>query len=267
MTMPENAIPAGSLPPEQGQATDQGGEKGSEALILGKFKTADDLANAYQSLEQDHGRIGSELGSARKQNETLLNLVSQGVQGGAAASTPQESTADAIAKIDKQLDEIDAAVEAGEMSISEGRKKDRELTRQRTQLEMNDHFAKAKSQTDAAAMATNFKSTHPDFQQALDSGALDEIKKANPLHDNISAYYEWKANQAVADADAREKAAYEKGKADISSLASGSQATNRVLGRSGSEVRVTNAPAPGPLNTQQMTEGMMGVLRGVRAGT
>jgi hypothetical protein len=267
MIVPENAIPAGSLPPETGQATDQGGEKGSEALILGKFKSAEDMANAYKALEQDHGRLGSELGSARKQNETLLNLVSQGVQGSAAASTPQESTADQIAKIDKELDSIDAAVEAGEMSISEGRKKDRELTRQRTQLEMNDQFAKAKSQNDAAGMVANFKAAHPDFQQALDSGALEEIKKANPLHDNISAYYEWKANEAIAGADAREKTAFEKGKAEISSLAAGSQATNRVLGRSGSEVRVTNAPAPGPLNSQQMSEGMMGVLRGVRGGT
>jgi hypothetical protein len=267
MTVPENAIPAGSLPPEQGKAAEQKGKEneGTDSLILGKFKSADDLINAYQNLEQDHGRLGSELGQARKQNEPLMDLVSKSSQGGnaAAATKPAQPEED----YQKLLNETTNAVEQGEMSVGEGLKKVSEITAKMVGKQTMEEMARLKSQTDAEAYAVQFKKDHPDFQQALESGSLEAIKKTNPMHDNVSAYFEWKANQAQTDVEQRIKEAYEKGKADLSNLAAGAQATTKVLGRAGSEARVTNAPA-GPLNESDKISGMMGILRAARgAGT
>ena len=54
---------------EEGQSEDP-----SEELILGKFKSLDDLTKAYVELQRHQGKNSQELGKLRKERESMNNL-------------------------------------------------------------------------------------------------------------------------------------------------------------------------------------------------
>jgi hypothetical protein len=274
MTMPENAIPAGSqavdMPPAQeptqesipGQATQEAIDQAAkEQLILGKFKSPEDVVPAYQALEQDHGRLGSEVGMLRKQNEALLNVLNRSAQPPSSAAPQQPAVTD----YDKLLVETTNAVEAGDLSIGEGLRKVAELTAAKTAQMAKDTYMKLDSDRAAQTFFQKFQQDHPDFQEALQSGALDTIKSQNPIHDNVSAYFEWKAAKNKAEAETKIQDAYEKGKTEMAKLAKGVDPTGRVLGKSGSEVRATNQPS-GPVTESDKIQGMLSTLKAARGG-
>jgi hypothetical protein len=271
MILPENAIPTGSQPVDQdvvvppveeepGQATQQAiDEAAKQTLVLGKFKSAEEVIPAYQELEKDHGRLGSEVGNLRKQNEMLMNLVNK--VGQSQPQAQQQPPTD----YDKLLDETTSAVESGDLSVGEGLKKVAALTAQKMAVMAKETYAQLDSDRTAKDYLSKFQQDHPDFQEALQSGELDKIRSTNPMHDNLSAYFEWSKNKEIAAAKAEVQGAYEKGKAEMAKLAQGADATKRVLGKSGSEARVTNTNT-GPLSDADKKSGMMEVLRSVRAG-
>jgi len=78
---------------EPGQSSENAGEE--DSLILGKFKSQDDLANSYKELENKLAEQGNELGSLRKlkdQQETLINIQKEQMTKGSAET--QENTDD-----------------------------------------------------------------------------------------------------------------------------------------------------------------------------
>ena len=272
MAIPENAIPVGSQPVDQpyvvppveeepGQATQQAIEEAAkQSLILGKFKSEAEVVPAYEALEKDHGRLGSEVGNLRKQNEMLMGLVNRVGQPAQQQAQQQPAT-----DYDKLLDETTNAVEAGDLSVGEGLKKVAALTAQKMAVMARDTYAQMDSDRTAKDYLSKFQQEHPDFQDALQSGELDQIRAKNPMHDNLSAYFEWSKDKEIAAAKAEVQTAYEKGKAEMAKLASGADATKRVLGKSGSEARVTNTNT-GPVNDADKRAGMLDVLKSVRGG-
>jgi len=271
MTLPENAIPAGSLPPEQnptgeplpGQATKAAiDQTAKDQLILGKFKTSDEVVPAYQELEKDHGRLGSEVGQLRKDKEMLMGLINRG-----AAQQPnqQPATQEPAQDYDKLLEETTNAVEAGDLSVGEGLKKVASLTAQKMAVLAKETYSQLDSARTSKEILSQFQKDNPEFNEALNSGALDAIRAQNPMHDNLSAFYEWKSAKTQADAAQAVKDAYEKGKNEMAELAKGADATGRVLGKSGSEARVTNTNT-GPVTEADKIQGMMGALKSARGG-
>lgn len=272
MTVPENAIPAGSqsvdfVPPAEnipGQDTKQAIEEtAKQNLILGKFQKVEDVVPAYQSLEQDHGRLGNEVGNLRKQNEMLLNLANNATRGGTAAQAQPEPGLD----FDKLLAETTGAVEAGDLSVGEGMKKVAELTTQKMATLAKQTYAEMDSERNAKDFIKEFQKENPDYAQALQSGELDAIKAKNPMHDNLSAYYEWKSAKTQTEATQAVKDAFEKGRNETAALAAGADATKRVLGKSGSEARMTNTNTTfTPVTEAGKITGMMDALKAARAG-
>ena len=272
MPVPENSIPSGSQPVDQpaevppveeapGQATQQAIDEAAKSnLLLGKFKGPEDLIPAYQELEKDHGRLGSEVGNLRKQNEMLMNLVNKVGQ-----PAQQQAQQPAPTDYDQLLNETTNAVEAGDLSVGEGLKKVAALTAQKMAVMARDTYAQLDSDRTAKDYLSKFQQEHPDFQEALQSGELDQIRSKNPMHDNLSAYFEWSKNKEIAAAKSEVQSAYEKGKAEMAKLASGADATKRVLGKSGSEARVTNTNT-GPLSDADKRAGMLDVLKAARGG-
>jgi hypothetical protein len=102
---------------------------------------------------------------------------------------------------------------------------------------------------------------------AVQSGELAAIRAQNPMHDNLSAFYEWRAVKARTEAEQAVKDAFEKGRNETANLAAGADATKRVLGKSGSEARTQNQNTTyTPTTEAGKIQGMMDVLKAVRSG-
>jgi hypothetical protein len=275
MTLPENAIPSGSQPVDQpviqtpeaipGQSAKQAIEEtAKQNLILGKFQKAEDLVPAYQELEKDHGRLGNEVGNLRKQNEMLVNLINKVAQPGAGQPQAQQEPA---TDFDKLLADTAGAVEAGDLSVGEGLKRVSQLTAQKMAVMAKETYAQLDSDRNAKDYLNKFNQDNPDFQEALQSGELQAIRAQNPMHDNLSAYYEWKSAKTQTEAAQQVKDAFEKGRNETAALAAGADATKRVLGKSGSEARMTNTNTTfTPVTEAGKITGMMDALKAARAG-
>ena len=70
----ENSISSGKSAEETSEQLNEGKSIDPSKLILGKFKSVDDLTKAYQELEKFQGTQAQELGHLR-QNATLLNQI------------------------------------------------------------------------------------------------------------------------------------------------------------------------------------------------
>ena len=64
-----------AAPQEQIQDNTAGNE--NSELIMGKFKSVDDLSNAYKNMETKHGQQSKELGELRKKAEILDKIQKQ----------------------------------------------------------------------------------------------------------------------------------------------------------------------------------------------
>ena len=64
-----------AAPQEQTQNNAAGNE--NSELIMGKFKSVDDLSNAYKNMETKHGQQSKELGELRKKAEILDKIQKQ----------------------------------------------------------------------------------------------------------------------------------------------------------------------------------------------
>lgn len=61
----------------QAQQVQQSQNSDNSELILGKFKTVEDLTNAYKNIESQHGQQSKEIGELRKKAELLDGLQKQ----------------------------------------------------------------------------------------------------------------------------------------------------------------------------------------------
>lgn len=274
------AIPAGSLPlneednstPPAGkqeaaaESEDKGG--GAKAEVPEKFqgKTTDDLIKMYQDLEKDHGRIGKEVGDLRKQTdiqtkqtELLLNQLSSLSQERGKPSGQQAPD------FDQRIADLKTAVESGDMDIGEAFAQTVALTTERAGAIATEAVKRARQEENATAAKDRFLKDNPDFPELQQSGELAKIRAENPMHDDFSAYHEYKRREALSTLDARVKEAFDKGIAEGGKLAQGAEAAGRVSGKSGASVR-TPTSAGKPVTDAEKVSGMLGVLKGMRGG-
>jgi len=266
-----NAIPAGSLPIDEensaaagarAQADDgKAAAAAEETPILGKFKTQEELTKAYQDLEKDHGRLGTEVGNLRKQtefqqkqNELILNKLGN--------AQPDKNVA--APDFDAQLNELASKVESGDIDIATALKQSTAITEKKLAVVMDQKLSQVQTQTHADKAKEQFLQKYPDFNAVVQSGLLEPIKADNPIHDNVTAYLELKRQEAVVKGDAAIQEALERGKQEGAKLTAGANAASQVLGKTGASTRA--AINPKPSTEGERLEGMAGVLAKVRGG-
>ena len=242
----ENVMPAGAMLPQdhdddvddevmaQGQEAEAPEESGSEGpgeepLLLGKFKSVDDLAKSYQELESLTGRQSSEVGDLRRQMQEIQQQVAARQQ----EAGPEEPDFDA------QLKEIERQVEEGEISLSRALGMSAEVTAKRTAAEAQKAFLEYDRQRQTQSQHEKFLQEHPDFLTAQQNGLLQQYKQQNPFHDDFSAYWHWKADQEAQAKLEAEKSGYQRGKQEVTELAKGSEAARKTLAKPGSDIRKT----------------------------
>lgn len=70
----QNEISKNNTDVSQTQVSQQGQNSENSELILGKFKSVEDLTNAYKNMESQHGQQSKEIGELRKKAEMLDGL-------------------------------------------------------------------------------------------------------------------------------------------------------------------------------------------------
>jgi len=70
-------------------------------LILGKFKTVDDLKNAYKNMESQQGQQSKELGDLRKKTEQLEQFQKQKIENVEKLTSAMDYMSKHVAKYDK----------------------------------------------------------------------------------------------------------------------------------------------------------------------
>ncbi len=257
MSEKKDVMPAGSRPPQEEDATknqppeqtpegaeqDKQEQKQEQDQDQPKHADAEALAKANKALEQKLGEQGRELGELRQ-------LVQQ-------LQVPAQEEVEEGPDYQAELTEVISGINEGELDIGEGMSKLATLLEQKNATETEARISQALQQREAEAQTTQFLQDEPEFRNLVSSGVLDAIKAERPgLHDNVSAYYAYKAQQA-------EKEAYERGKAEAAKLAQGAEQTKQVLQKPGQTARQTN-PRQGPLKGQELTNNLLGALQRAR---
>jgi hypothetical protein len=242
----------------EGQAPAGESKAAQDELILGKFKNVDDLAKSYQELESFRGRQSSELGDLRKQNDLLaknLELLQQNMQ----APKGKEESKPAAPDWDQQLADIQRQVDSGEIDISQALRMTSEITTSRALSLAEQKYQQYDQQKQARSIQQKFMEEHPDFNTFLQSPERQALRQSNPLHDDFSAYWNWKAVQNEQSAKTAAEEAYNRGKSEIEKVAQGAQAAGRVMQTPGSGVRNANPPAK-PMSDYDIKQSMAAAL-------
>ena len=101
-----------------------------------------------------------------------------------------------------EIDAITEQLKSGDMSIEEAISESAKATTLNVTQVMRQEFetemARTLQERDKAAAQARFENENPDFAQLRDSGALNKIKAGNPLHDDFSAFWDYKARNPKA---------------------------------------------------------------------
>lgn len=225
-----NVMPAGSMPPEPEVEVEEDAVVEPEP-ILGKFKSADDLATAYSELERKIGEQGNELGAMKQMNTMLMEQMNaRQAQDQTPASEAEKDTFD----YEAQLSELSMAVEDGDMPIEQAIVKASNLAAENATRSAVSKYQEMTAAQQREAAQQQFLETNPDFLELQRSGQLEPIKKALPgMHDDFSAYFALKAQSAA-------QAALEKKETDR--IASGADRTDKVLQKPGGKAKNIGKP-------------------------
>ena len=234
----EDKIPAGSLPPEKdnGAEPEVVPELAEPRMYAGRFKSPEELEAGYNELQKMTGKQSEELGSLRKSTATLAEQIEQ-MNAKSNKSPDQGAPPDSPEMI---IEGLATRYEAGDIGFKEAITKAMEMTAtqagqqseaQLTKLreEMTGMFQNTLAERDAQAEVDKFKKQYPDYDEIVESDALDQIKADNPLLDDVAAYFAYKAN--VAAESAQEEA---------ERVRKGSEVTNTVLKKPGSSIQQEN---------------------------
>ncbi len=271
-------MPAGSMPPEIPPETtpDTGNvspdvnasvpdQNIANQPILGKFKSVGELEKGYKEIESRFGAQSNELAGMKNQVSMLTNLIKATKQNTQTPQPPQSTQNDELSKIDAEIRDVAAKADTGDLTSGEATLKAAELATKKASIIAQSHFEKMMHKQNAESVQREFIKENPDFKTLLDSGQLDQIKSTNPMHDNFSAYFAYKAMQEKQNLSNVEKTAYDKGMQDGSKLKDGSIPASKVLSKPGTNVRQVNNSTT-PISDLQKRQGMMDVLAQMRGG-
>ncbi len=213
-------------------------------------RLANDAAKAnerYENLNRKFAEQGNEVGFLRQKMEELTQKLQ-------ASPVGQQQNAETF---DSMISTIQKQVETGEISISQGLARTAEIT---SKIAAETATSKSREITqqlladrDSKALQNEFLKANPDFVTLHQAGELDKVKAANPLLDNLGAYFLIKGQSE-----------YERGKKEMAELQKGTKVAESVLARPGANVVPVNKPK-GTYTDEEILSSMQNTLAKVRA--
>lgn len=112
-----------------------------------------------------------------------------------------------VPDLESQFSTLAQKLEDGDISMAEALSEQRKLIEQSAQQQIQSVMQTQQRDAEAGRIQDTFLSENPDFTELRDSGELQTLVASNPLHDNLSAYYAHKAQQAEQAKETAVKAA------------------------------------------------------------
>lgn len=211
-------------------------------------KRVADIETSYKNLQAEYGRQTTEVGQLRQAYAQVKSEIPKLVEQAKAAAPPTDYQG--------QLAEINEKFEAGAITVSQALAETARITAevatQKAEQTSQGIISKALAERDNNDVKKAFLSKHADFPTIVESGVLEPIKADNPLMNNVSAYFAYKATQE-----------YERGKAEMAALQKGTAAAASVLGKPGADVSKQNKPKP--TTDSEIESSMLAALEAARA--
>ena len=133
-----------------------------------------------------------------------------------AAPAPQERQATTTEARDYNVElmAINKQLEDGDLSMSDHASKTQEILRSQMKEERAVELQQLRGEQNRTVLESTFYQVYPEYMELMQSGKLQEItasaKAKSPLHDEVSAYFAYKAEQAEASAAANLKVEVDK---------------------------------------------------------
>lgn len=222
-------------------------KKPEEQLILGRYKSSEDLAKAHTDLEKKLGTQGKELGALR-------NQIAQ--HEAAKAEAAKKETKAPETDYDARINEIYQKLDDGDISVAEALKQSNaitaEIVRKQAVEESNKRTQDILLDKDAEAAESEWHKQHPDYNEVVASGVLQPYIDKNPiLVDETIAYFQYKADQR-----------FEDGKAEAERIAKGAAEADTVVKETGV---ITKTPTrQEPLSDDKLLASQMETLKKIR---
>lgn len=116
----------------------------------------------------------------------------------AQGSPQQDGQQDPNAAIDQQLAALQEQATNGEITYAEMIAQTAPLLEQRVSMRVMDNMRQESEAQQIRGAQDAFLQENPDFMEFAQSPEAQAIKQANPIMDNVSAYYAFKAKQSEA---------------------------------------------------------------------
>jgi len=245
----KGVVPSGSVPVDSAPDKDTAPDTKPEAketpketkpdkVYAGKYKSPEELEKSYVELQKKLGEQGNKVSALESQNKQLFDHVTrvqQAAQAQAAKQPEGSPTQDALNATMAELSKVDFMEDNAPAQVAQLMQKSIALTAQlaseNAKRDAEQSTQQLLSKKDEESMTNQFLEKHPDFKELQEQGAFQALKSKNPMHDDFSAYYALKAQQAAEQATVFQ-AELEKAK-EIANLAGGDAATSKVITKPG----------------------------------
>lgn len=252
---------------EPGNAEATGKEGGEESPYLGDWKTKEEAEKGHKELLKKLGSQGEEIGTIKAQNQKLYDALSQ-IQANNTADQNAEGrqATGPEAELDKALAEYEGlnwyedenAPKKGSEILRKVVASTAQMVKEQTLEEAGTTVESLFEQRDVEAQRDRFIEANPDFLELQNSGALDEIIKSDPMHDDFSAFIASKLN--AAEAKIAEQNAELEELRRTAQLAEGEQVTQKVFTKPGANLRDKQS-AKGPMTVSEIKASAIQAVR------
>lgn len=206
------------------QAQEEVMEPEEQEMLLGKFRNPEEMAASYSELEKKLGQQGQEVGTLKQMNQMMLEQMQQYNAQAKTPPTQDEAQAQAV-DYDSQLKQLSEAVETGDLSIGEALIQANAIAKDQATQQALSEYEKLNQKRSLENTKSQFLKNNPDFTELQKSGALEHVKEELPgLHDDFSAYYALKAQQAQQAVAAKQ---------EVKRISKGDARTEKVLQKPG----------------------------------
>jgi len=187
----ESPTPESKAP--EGEKSEAPASEGQPGAAVAADQAA---AQAEQSPAEAKATVGAEEApSYIKDIQSQLAALNQQLASGQGA---QGEAGDPLVQIEQQLVDLQKQAEDGEITYSEMIRQTTPLIEQRTAIKVKQDIQQEAEAEQIRGAQDAFLAENPDFMEFAKSPEAAAIRQANPLLDNVSAYYAYKAKSSEA---------------------------------------------------------------------
>lgn len=249
----KDKIPAGSIPMNPTQMDNQAAPEPTPEPVAPKEDKPgpdDKIAKFEKMVAASQSMIG------KQANEI----------GALRAKLDEMSKPAAGKSVNEQIAALTKAMDSGDIDIATGMQQALDLYGSIVADNVMQKVTTQQKQSKTAEVQANFLKNNPDYNEVLESGALNQYLQEDPLADEYTAFHLYKRDQKIANIQKESEAKIAAAKEEGAKLAKGAVQAGNVLGKQGSSAAVPQITKPFT-NRQEAEAALMATLKGFRSAS